>query len=253
MDSDSAPHVGQPSAVPPPALDILLDDGPLIALNKPAGLLTQGVPQGQPTLESFVKEYLKAKMGKSGNVYLGVPHRLDRPVSGIVIFAKNSKAAARLAEQFRERSVRKSYLAVVENVPNPTEGRLVDWLLKDAEAANVSVVSPAFENSKQAILDYEVIAVKNHRALVQIELQTGRMHQIRVQFASRGCPIVGDRQYGATLTPEESANYHRYTTPIALHAWRLHLKHPVRYDAIQLEAPLPADWPRFGFVLPKGI
>ena len=233
------------------SLDILLDDGPLIALNKPAGLLTQGVPQAQPSLESQVKAYLKSGMGKTGNVYLGVPHRLDRPVSGVVIFAKNSKAAARLAEQFRQRSIRKIYLAVTQTVPVPAEGTMVDWLLKDAEIARVTVVPKDTANAKQAILDYEVIAVKNQQALVQIELHTGRMHQIRVQFASRGWPILGDRQYGAKLSAEDEANYDRNSSPVALHAWQLHLKHPVRYDPIRIQAPLPAHWSPYGFVLPK--
>ena len=253
MTSDST-SLGSPQREQRPLpINILLEDGPLIALNKPAGLLTQGVPHAQPSLESQVKSYLKAKMDKPGNVYLGVPHRLDRPVSGIVIFAKNSKAAARLAEQFRERSMRKIYLAVIEGVPDPTEGTLVDWLLKDAENAHVTVVPKETNDAKQAVLDYEVIAVKNQRALIQIELHTGRMHQIRVQFSSRGWPIVGDRQYGATLLANELPSYDPRVSPIALHAWRLFLKHPVRYDTIRIEAPLPANWSDYGFVLPKSL
>lgn len=224
-----------------------------MVLNKPAGLLTQGVPNAQISLESLVKQYLKEKYEKPGNVYLGVPHRLDRPVSGIVIFARNSKAANRLAEQFRDRSIRKTYLAVTQSVPTPTEGTLRDWLLKDAAAAHVSVVAPGTEGSKEAVLDYEVIAVKGGRALVQIALHTGRMHQIRVQFASRGWPIEGDRQYGATLTADAAQAYNPQTSPIGLHAWRLNLKHPVRYDEIRLEAPLPGHWSDFGFVLPRGL
>ena len=247
--SHNAPSSADIAARP---LQILLEDGPLIALNKPAGLLTQGIPHAQPSLESLVKTYLKTKLEKPGNVYLGVPHRLDRPVSGVVIFAKNSKAAARLAEQFRERSLRKIYLAVTEAVPDPSEGELVDWLLKDAENAHVTVVPPETPGAKRSVLEYQVLAVNKGRALVEIELQTGRMHQIRVQFGSRGWPIADDRQYGATRT-EMSAEYDPRTSPIALHAWRLQLRHPVRYDALRLEAPLPAEWSRFGFVLPKGI
>lgn len=233
--------------------EILLDDGPLLAVNKPAGLLTQGVPEGQPSLEYLLKAHLKSTMEKPGNVYLGVPHRLDRPVSGIVVFAKNSKAAARLAEQFRERSVRKIYLAVVEGLPIPTEGRLVDWLLKDAEKAHVTVAAKENPLAKRSILDYEVIASRNGRSLVQIELQTGRMHQIRVQFASRGWPIVGDFQYGATPDPSATIAEDASPSRIGLHAWRLELHHPIRYDLIQIEARLPAEWSDYGFVLPKGI
>ncbi|WP_010587572.1 RluA family pseudouridine synthase [Schlesneria paludicola] len=233
-------------------LEILLDDGPLIALNKPAGLLTQGVPHAQASMEGLVKAYLKTKLDKPGNVYLGVPHRLDRPVSGVVIFAKNSKAAARLAEQFRERSLRKIYLAVTEGVPDPAEGCLVDWLFKDAEDAHVTVVPAGTPGAKRAVLDYQVLAVHQGRALVEVELHTGRMHQIRVQFGSRGWPIADDRQYGSK-SPATLSDYDPRVSPIGLHAWRLHLRHPVRYDALRLEAPLPANWSRFGFKLPKGI
>ena len=228
-------------------LDILLEDGPLIAVNKPAGLLTQGVPHGQPSLESAVKQYLREKYAKPGNVYLGVPHRLDRPVSGIVVFARNSKAAARLAEQFRERTVQKIYLAVTERVPDQPHGRLCDWLLKDAAAAHVTVVEPGTEGAKEAVLDYQVLEVRHGQALLEVELHTGRMHQIRVQLAARGCPIVGDLQYGATLTTEAAATYDRLVSPIALHARRLCLSHPVRYDRVQLEARLPREWSRYGF------
>ena len=230
MQSDFTPP-NEPSEPPLTELEILLEDGPLIAVNKPAGLLTQGVPHAQPSLEWRVKAYLKQKLAKPGNVYLGVPHRLDRPVSGIVIFGKNSKAAARLAEQFRERSIQKTYLAVTETVPIPSEGT---------------------DSARQAVLDYAVIAVKDGRALIEIELHTGRMHQIRVQLASRGWPIIDDCQYGATLSPEQRANYDPQKSPIALHARRLILKHPVRYDVVRLEAPVPPAWSRFGFVLPKG-
>ena len=227
-------------------LKILLEDGPLIAVNKPAVLLTQGVPHGHPTLEADVKQYLRQKYSKPGNVYLGVPHRLDRPVSGIVVFAKNSKAAARLAEQFRERTIRKIYLAVTERVPDQPSGRLADWLLKDAEAAHVTVVPPGTEGAKEAILDYRILVESNGRALLEIELQTGRMHQIRVQLASRGWHICGDLQYGATLDPVQIATYDRLVSPIALHAHRLSLAHPIRFDRIELEAPVPPNWDRFG-------
>lgn len=250
MTPDPTTATERPSDQAQP-LEILLDDGPLIALNKPAGLLTQGVPHAQMTLEGQVKALLKAKLGKPGNVYLGVPHRLDRPVSGVVVFAKNSKAAARLAEQFRERAVRKTYLAVTDGVPVPTEGVLEDWLLKDATAAHVTVVPAATEGAKRASLGYQVIAVHQGRALVQIELHTGRMHQIRVQLASRGWPIVGDRQYATNTVPTEADADELRSAQIALHAWKLELKHPIRYDDVRLEAPLPQHWEQYGFALPK--
>lgn len=250
MFPDTPPPTTDSTVAQSLKLEILLEDGPLIAVNKPAGLLTQGVPHAQPSLEGLVKAYLKQKLAKPGNVYLGVPHRLDRPVSGIVLFAKNSKSAARLAEQFRERSIRKVYLAVTETMPQPTEGRLIDWLLKDPEAAHVTVVPPETAQARQAILDYQVLAVHAGRALVQIELHTGRMHQIRVQLASRGWHILNDREYGAKLSGIDDAAYDPQSTPIGLHAWRLVLKHPIRYDALRLEAPLPLYWQDYGFKIP---
>lgn len=228
-------------------LEILVEDGPLIAVNKPAGLLTQGVAGGHPSLKEFVKQHLAKTKGKTGNVYLGVPHRLDRPVSGIVVFATNSKAAARLAEQFRDRSVCKQYLAMTESVPEPRQGHLEDWLLKDAEAAHVHVVPQGTHGAKQAKLGYEVLAVKNGRALVEIDLMTGRMHQIRVQLASRGWPVIGDQQYGARMPFAESSPFDRTSSPIGLHAFRLGLYHPIRYEEQWIEAPLPANWHPFGF------
>ena len=237
MDANS-PH--SPSPV------ILCEDGPLLAVNKPAGLLTQGVPEGLPTLEGWVRDYLREKYDKPGKVYLGIPHRLDRPVSGVIVFARNSKAAARLAEQFRERTVRKWYLAMVEGTPTPASDRLTDWLLKDAEAAHVCVVPPHVTGAKLSELSYEVLATHDDRSLVRIELHTGRMHQIRVQFAAMGCPVVGDRQYGAlTDFPGVEVSDAR-TEVIALHAEQLELKHPIRYDLIRLSAPLPASWQAFG-------
>jgi 23S rRNA pseudouridine1911/1915/1917 synthase len=222
---------------------ILCDDGPLLAVNKPAGLLTQGVPTGLPTLEAWVKAYLKSKYDKPGNVYLGIPHRLDRPVSGVMVFAKNSKAAARLAEQFRNRTVRKWYVCVTVGVPSPPSGVLTDWLLKDAEQAHVLIVPPDVTGARRCELRYEVLATRNETALVRVELLTGRMHQIRVQFAARGWPIVGDVQYGAPGEPGASAT----GASIALHAERLDLKHPIRYDDLSLRAPLPEGWAAHGF------
>lgn len=225
---------------------ILCEDGPLLAVHKPAGLLTQGVPSGLPTLEAWVKAHLKAKYHKPGNVYLGIPHRLDRPVSGVIVFAKNSKAAARLAEQFRERTVRKWYLAVTVGVPVPPSGIMTDWLLKDAEQAHVFIVPPDIPGARRCELRYEVLATREATALVRVELLTGRMHQIRVQFAARGWPIVGDVQYGAPGASGASATGAIAPT-IALHAERLDLKHPVRYDDLSLRAPVPEGWAAYGF------
>jgi 23S rRNA pseudouridine1911/1915/1917 synthase len=241
-----------------PLWDILLEDGPLIAVTKPPGLPTQGVPTTAPSLETQVKAYLKRKYAKPGNVYLGVPHRLDRPVSGVVVFARNSKAAARLAEQFRLRQVRKWYLAVVDGLPVPEEGTLTDWLLKVPDQALAHVVPEGTPGAKRAALRYRVLQTLpkpgtspgQSLSLVLIELETGRMHQIRVQVASRGWPIIGDQRYGSSLPfpnalgPDIGGAANEI---IALHAARLDLRHPIRYDPISLIAPLPASWSAFGF------
>lgn len=243
--------------VDPFPLQVLLEDGPLLAVSKPAGLLTQGVPAGLPTLEAQVRAFLKEKYHKPGNVYLGIPHRIDRPVSGVVVFARNSKAAARLAEQFRNRQVRKIYWGIVEHPPEPAEGTLVDWLLKVPDQAQVEVVPPETPGAREARLTYRTLGSGPAGCLVEITLETGRMHQIRVQFASRGWPIVGDRQYGAAMTfgshlpgnPSSDATdavaavdgYRQQ--PIALHARHLTLLHPVRYDEVTITAPLPEGWP----------
>ncbi len=243
MPNEAEPTTEHPSVV----LDILCEDGPLLAVNKPAGLLTLGAKPGVPTLERIVKQYLKEKYNKPGNVYLGIPHRLDRPVSGVVVFARNSKAAARLAEQFRERQVRKIYWALVERAPETAEGELVDWLLKSPDQANVDVVFAETPGAREARLRYrklpsDTVAALAFRTLLEIEPLTGRTHQIRVQLAAHGCPIVGDVQYGATTSLNETRAADPRDKPIALHARSLTIKHPVRYDSLTITAPLPEYW-----------
>jgi 23S rRNA pseudouridine1911/1915/1917 synthase len=242
-------------------LDILCEDGPVLAVNKPAGLLTLGAKPGVPTLERQVKQFLKEKYHKPGNVYLGIPHRLDRPASGVVVFARNSKAAARLAEQFRERQVRKVYWALVEKAPDPPEGELVDWLLKAPDAARVEIVPPETPGAREARLKYRIVHCHSElriphsefpgppsaggeksTTLIEIELLTGRTHQIRVQLAGHGWPIVGDAQYGAATRLVEAPLADPRDEPIALHARSLTILHPVRYDALTITAPLPANW-----------
>lgn len=240
------------------ASHLLLEDGPLLAVNKPAGLLTLGAIPGVPTLEREVKAWLKARFDKPGNVYLGIPHRLDRPVSGVVVFARNSKTAARLAEQFRERQVRKVYWALVEHVPEPPEGELVDWLLKVPDQPRVEVVPSATPGAREARLRFRLLrsiapgtpSIPNSALrtpyLLEIELLTGRMHQIRAQLGSRGWPVVGDVQYGAqAVLPRDGLTDPR-DAPIALHARSLTLRHPIRYDEVTLTAPLPGWWDGLG-------
>jgi 23S rRNA pseudouridine1911/1915/1917 synthase len=229
-------------------LEILFEDNHLLAVAKPAPLLTQGVPAGVPTLEAMVKAYLREKYHKAGNVYLGIPHRLDRPVSGVIVFARNTKAARRLAEQFQTHEVRKVYRALVEptlagELP-PAEGHWLDWLLKIPEEARTERVDPETPGAKRASLRFRRLRAAEDGALLEIEPETGRMHQIRVQAASRGWPVRGDVLYGSRLPFGPPAELPRDRV-IALHARSLTFLHPIRYEPMTLIAPLPATWPEW--------
>lgn len=216
-------------------LHILYEDNHLLAVNKPADLLVQGDRTGDPTLLDLARAYLKHRYDKPGNVYLGLVHRLDRPVTGVVLFARTSKAASRLSRQFRAGTVVKFYLVVVEGAPEPAAGELSHELAGSGDARGVTRVSPSvFEGSKSARLRYRVIGRAARRSLLEVELLTGRRHQIRAQLAAAGWPILGDRKYGA-----------RQPAPpgIALHASRLEFAHPIGGAAVRLEAPLPPGWP----------
>jgi len=230
-------------------LEILCEDNPVVAVNKPVGMLSQGSPQGVFCLPDYVKAYLKQKYEKPGNVYLGVVHRLDRPVTGVVLFSKNSKGAARLAEQFREREVKKTYLALLENAPPTAEGELHDFIRKVPDQARAVIEPGETAEAKKAVLSYRVIGSHPKGTLVEVNPLTGRMHQIRIQLASRGCPILGDQLYGATTQTNLQPLTSDYTTHIALHAWKLTFKHPVRYDEMTITAPLPNSWPAFARTL----
>ncbi len=224
-----------------PPLVVLYEDNHCLGVAKPAPLLTQGVPPGIPTLESMVKAYLKEKYHKPGNVYLGIPHRLDRPVSGVVVFARNTKAARRIAEQFQERRVRKLYWALVEGTVEPEEGVWEDYLLKVPEEARTEVATAETPGARLARLRYRRLRAVPEGALLEIELETGRMHQIRAQAARRGWPIRGDVLYGARLPFGPPAELPRERA-IALHAHSLTFLHPIRYEPITLTAPLPVTW-----------
>jgi 23S rRNA pseudouridine1911/1915/1917 synthase len=225
-------------------LDILFEDNHCIAAAKPAGLLTQG-PAGVLCLEAMVKAYLKDKFNKPGNVYLGVPHRLDRPVSGVVLFARNSKAAQRLAEQFRSRQVTKTYWGIVEGTLEPAEGVWEDWLRKIQDEARAEVAAPNAEGAKLAVLRYRVVRSFELGALIEFTPTTGRMHQIRIQAASRGHPLLGDAWYGSTRPFGRAAELPRDRI-IALHARSLTFLHPLRYEPMTVTAPLPAAWREAG-------
>ncbi len=223
-------------------LVVLHEDNHCLVVAKPAPLLTQGVPPGIPTLEALVKAYLKEKYHKAGNVYLGIPHRLDRPVSGVVVFARSSKAARRLAEQFQGRQVRKVYWALVEGAVQPDEGIWEDWLLKIQDEARTEKVPAETPGARLAMLHYRCLKRTATTTLLELEPQTGRMHQIRVQSASRGYPVCGDTLYGATQPFGPPADLPRDRI-IALHARSLTFLHPIRYEPLTVTAPLPATWP----------
>jgi 23S rRNA pseudouridine1911/1915/1917 synthase len=225
-------------------LVILYEDNHCLAVVKPAPLLTQGVPPGIPTLEALVKAYIKDRYHKAGNVYLGIPHRLDRPVSGVVVFARNTKAARRLAEQFQERRVRKVYWAVVEGDVQPVEGLWEDWLLKLPEEARTERVTPEAPGARRAVLRYRRLRDGPDWTLLEIEPETGRMHQIRVQASVRGWPVRGDVLYGSQQPFGPPAELPRDRV-IALHARSLTFLHPIRYEPITVTAPVPDTWREF--------
>lgn len=220
-------------------VEVLYEDNHLIAVNKPAGLLTQPTDLVNDSLEVRVKAWIKEKYNKPGNVFLGVIHRLDKPVSGIVIFAKTSKALSRLNASIREREMVKTYYALVEGVPHKKEGTLEHYLKHDDYAA--SVCSPKDPSAKVARLHYETLGTVGNAALLKIILETGRYHQIRCQCAAMGCPIVGDAKYGAGKDARAAG-----TLPsgaIALHHGNLTLAHPVTKETLALAAPLPRYFP----------
>ena len=220
---------------------ILFEDHHLIAVNKPAPLLTQA-PEGIPNLESSVKAYIKSKCAKPAGVYLGVPHRLDRPVSGVIVFARNTKAAQRVHAQFEAHLVRKVYWACVEGDVTPESGAWEDWLKKIPDEARVERSSQGEFGAKQATLDYRVLQRLEGGTLLELSPQTGRMHQLRVQTAWRGHPIWGDSLYGSArdFGPITDDSRDRL---IALHARQLTLQHPFTKETLTFTAPLPEYWP----------
>jgi 23S rRNA pseudouridine1911/1915/1917 synthase len=224
-----------------PELDILFEDNHCIAVFKPAGVLTTHYEGKEETLDRAVKHYLKERYQKPGNVFLGVVHRLDRVVSGLVLFARTSKSAARLAQQFREGNVEKIYWAVVEGEVEQTAGSLEDWLHRNNDHGRVEVVEPRTAGSRQALLHFQRKA--HYKGLTWLELrpQTGRKHQLRVQLAHHDHPIYGDAKYGSI---------HTFGKAIGLHARSLTFLHPIRYEPITLTADLPRTWRgRFAYLL----
>jgi 23S rRNA pseudouridine1911/1915/1917 synthase len=217
-----------------PKLDILYLDNHLIAVCKPAGMLTQSDEFGEASLMDMVKGWIKTEYKKPGKVFLGLVHRLDRNVSGVVMFARTSKGASRISEQFRQKTTKKIYRALVEGTPEPQQASLRHYLRKE-KSLKATVFPRLTINAKEALLDYEVIETFADTSLIEIRLHTGRFHQIRAQLSVIGHPIVGDKKYGASSAlPVER---------IALHAQSMTLKHPTSKEEIVIDCPLPEDWP----------
>ena len=212
-------------------MEVLYEDNHLIAVNKPVGMLVHGDSTGDRTLSDEVKAYIKKKYKKPGDVFLGVIHRIDRPVSGVVVFARTSKALARMNEKIKNREIKKWYSAIVWERPDEFEGRLVHYILKDHKKNTVKAYNKEKKGSKHAILNYRFEAEVSHYIKLDIDLETGRPHQIRAQLAAIGCPIVGDRKYG----------YHKFNEDksVCLHCREMKFDHPVRKEPISIKAPLP--------------
>jgi len=217
----------------PPTIKILYEDNHLLGVFKEAGRLVQGDRTGDVTLLSLAKDYLKYKYKKTGNIFLGLVHRLDRPVSGVVLFARTSKAASRLATEFRLRRVDKTYLAVIEGRPQPASGTLVSNIIRTHMRSRV--IREPSPKAKEAELSYRVLTASEGLSLVEIKPATGRHHQIRVQFSTAGYPIAGDLKYGASDKLADRS--------IALHAAGLSVKHPVRDEQVRLEISPPRRYP----------
>lgn len=217
-------------------MEILFEDNHLIAVNKQSGMLVHGDSTGDKALSDFVKLYIKDRYNKSGDVFLGVIHRLDRPVSGVTVFARTSKATERMNSLFAERQVQKNYLAVTGKRPNPISGKLTHYLLKD-EKRNVTkafdVLSNRAKDAKKSELDYELIGELGNNFLLSVNLITGRSHQIRAQLAKIGCPVRGDVKYGFSK-PNFDASIH-------LHCKKMSFIHPVKKEKVEIFAEPPDE------------
>ncbi|AJR04382.1 RluA family pseudouridine synthase [Siansivirga zeaxanthinifaciens] len=214
-------------------LQVLFEDNHIIVVNKRAGDIVQGDKTGDQPLSDVVKEYIKYKYNKPGNVYLGVVHRLDRPTTGLVIFAKTSKVLPRLNALFVSKDIKKTYWALVKNQPEKTQDTLINWLKKNPKNNKASVYNKEVSDSKKAILHYEIIQKLDNYFLLEVNLETGRHHQIRAQLANIGCPIKGDLKYGFDRSNKDGS--------IHLHARHIEFIHPVKKEVVKITAPLPSD------------
>jgi 23S rRNA pseudouridine1911/1915/1917 synthase len=214
-------------------LNVVYEDNHLLVVNKPAGLPTAGVPAGRDSLLEVVRQYLIEKYNKPGNAFVGIVSRLDAPVSGIVLMARTSKAARRMTEQFRERRVRKIYWAQVAGRVEPAEGAWTDWLEHDERHRRMRIAQPETDGAREARLRYRRLSFAGDSTQLEITLETGRKHQIRLQAATHGFPVLGDRKYGSQVV---------FPQGIALHSRLLEFEHPVKKTAMKLVVPVPESW-----------
>ncbi len=214
-------------------MEVVYEDNHIIIVNKQSGEIVQGDKTGDRPLSDLVKDYIKEKYQKPGEVFLGVVHRLDRPVSGLVVFARTSKALTRLNKMFAEGQVHKTYWALVQNCPKEHDGTLEHWLVRNEKQNKSYAYDRERPNAKKAILKYKVIGRTDNYTLVEVQLMTGRHHQIRCQLSTMGCPIKGDLKYGAKRSNPDGS--------ISLQSHRVEFEHPVSHETIAIEAPLPHD------------
>jgi 23S rRNA pseudouridine1911/1915/1917 synthase len=220
--------------MPKPPLEVLYEDNHLLVVNKPAGLATQGVAEGTASVLTRAKEYLKQKYKKPGNVYLGVVSRLDQAVSGVLVLARTSKAADRLTKQFQSNQVEKVYWALVEQPPKTAQGELSHWLIKNDRERRMEIVAPRSRGAQHARLSYRTLRKEKLGTLVEVQLHTGRKHQIRLQLATIHCPVLGDRKYGCRKPFADES--------IALHCVRLAIEHPTTAKRLEFDCPPPNTW-----------
>lgn len=214
-------------------MQVIYEDNHLIAVNKNGHEIVQGDKTGDTPLSEMVKDWLREKYNKPGNVFVGVTHRLDRPVTGIVLFAKTSKALSRMNDLFRSGEIKKTYWAIVKNRPPEESGELIHWLIKNEKQNKSTAYNHEKKNTKKAILQYQLITYSTNYNLLSVNLQTGRHHQIRCQLAKIGCPIKGDLKYGADRSNPDGG--------ISLHAREISFIHPISKQPIRIEAPTPDD------------
>lgn len=216
-------------------IKIIFEDNHLLVVEKPVNILSQGDDTNDKDMVNLLKNYVKEKYNKPGNVFIGLVHRLDRPVGGVMVFAKTSKAASRLSEQVRNKTFKKTYRAVIHGTMNKKEDTLKDYLYKNKKTNMVSVVNKNHKDSKNAELNYETLQAKNNFSLVQIDLKTGRPHQIRVQFASRKHPLFGDQRYGQ--------NINKVGQQIALWSYKIEIDHPTTKEKMEFICEPPKEHP----------